>query len=223
MVFLTFVSSKVNATDFFDTSAPSSFFNLSGRIGFNTSNRTFPGGYYNTWNKNSWGLGFNIGVLANLNFRDYLTIQPGIFYQSRSGNFAYVTDYLDGLNNNQTHYEMGHLRGYYINVPLMGIVKFNLSDKIKWSVEIGPYFQYCLKETGQNNVNIIYRNPQSNKYEVYDTSQKNYDAGIKVGTGLQFCGHYYLGLHYMAGFMDVWDFPVGGRNKSWEFSVGYDF
>lgn len=216
-------SSRVQSQNFFDTSDATTFFNLSGRIGFNTSNRTFPANYYNLWNHNSWGTGFNIGVLANLNFKEYLTIQPGIFYDSRSGDYAYLTEYLDSYNREQTHYEMGHWRTYSIEIPLMLIWKFNLSEKIKWSVEFGPYFQLFLTESGQNNVSIIYRDPQSSLYSEYTAEHQKYDAGIKAGTGLQFFNHYYIGVHYLAGFMDSWKLPSGGRNKSWQFSIGYDF
>ena len=211
------------ANDFFDTSYAPNFFTVGARLGINTSNRTFPAGYYNQWNHNSWGLGMNVGFLANLNFKDFLSIQPGIFYESRSGDYAYLTEYLDVYNKEQTHYEMGHHRGYYITVPVMGIFKFNLSPKIKWSVEFGPYFQLKLSESGQNNVSIIYRLPQSNQYGVYTAEHKDYDVGLKIGSGLQFARHYYLGVHYMAGFMDAWKLPAGGRNKSWQFSLGYDF
>lgn len=213
----------IKAQEFFDTSDAQDFFTVSGRLGFNTSNRTFPSGYNNLWNHNSWGTGFTIGVLANLNFKEYLTVQPGIFYESRSGDYAYLTDYLDGFNQNQTHYEMGHLRGYYVTVPLMAIVKLNLSEKIKWLVELGPYFQFKFSESGQNNITVLYRLPQSNQYGQYTAEHKSIDAGLKIGTGLQFFSHYYVGVHYLAGMMDAWKLPAGGRNKSWEFTVGYDF
>ena len=218
-----FASSKINAQEFFDTSGPSSRFTLSARMGINTSNRTFPSGHYNLWNKNSWGLGFNIGVLANLNFKEYFSLQPGIFYESRSGDFSYVTDYLDGLNQNQTHYEMGHLRSYYVTIPLMAIVKFNLASNIKWSAELGPYFQYCFSESGQNNVTVLYRLPQSNLYATYTAQHRSMDAGLKIGTGLQVYKHYYVGVHYLAGFCSAWKLPEGGKNKSWQFTLGYDF
>lgn len=214
---------QIKAQSFFDTSQPLYWFTFSGRIGFNTSNRTFPGGYYNLWNNNSWGTGFNIGALGNLNIREYLSIQPGIFFESRSGDYAYLTEYLDYLNKEQTHYEMGHLRAYYITVPVMGVVKFNISPKVQWSVELGPYYQLYLSETGQNNVSIIYRLPNSNEYGEYTAEHKKMDVGIKVGSGLKIFDHYYLGFHYLGGFMDAWKLPAGGRNKSWQFSLGYDF
>lgn len=211
------------AQKFFDTSEASTFFSLSGRLGLNTSNKTFPSGHYNLWNHNSWGTGFNAGVLANLNFREYLTIQPGIFYESRSGNYAYLTDYLNNLGRDDTFYEMGHLRGYYFTIPIMGVVKFNLAQNIKWMVEFGPYFQFSLKQTGISDIKVLYRLPQNMAYSSYVAEYNKVDFGLKMGSGLQFYKHYYIGFHYLAGLCNAWKHPSGGKNKSWEFSLGYDF
>ena len=221
--FAIFGSSSLKAQDFFDTSDAPEFFSMSARLALNTSNKTFPSGHFNMWNHNSWGTGFSIGALANLHFKEYLTLQPGIFFESRSGDYSYLTDYLNYLGKEDTHYEMGHIRGYYVTVPVMGVVKFNLAENIKWLAELGPYFQLAIKQTGVNNVTVLYRLPQNNTYSSYTAKHHVFDVGLKIGTGLRFYDHYYVGVHYLAGFCNAWSQPAGGRNKSWEFSVGYDF
>ena len=223
IVLIGVLGTNIKAQDFFDTSDAEKFFTFSGRIGFNTSNKTFPSGHFNLWNHNSWGTGFNIGALANLNFKEYLTLQPGIFFESRSGDFAYLTNYLNYYGREDTHYEMGHLRGYYFTIPVMGVVKFNLAEKIKWMVEFGPYLQFSLKQTGLKNVNVLYREPQNSNYSAYIAEHNNVDFGFKMGTGLRVFNHYYIGVHYLAGVCNAWKKPAGGKNKSWEFCIGYDF
>lgn len=210
------------AQTFFDTSDAPTFFSLSGRLGFNTSNMTFPSGHFNLYNKNSWGTGFNLGVLANLHFKEYLTLQPSLFFNSRSGDYTYLTEYLNMFGDDDTHYEMGHHRGYYLTIPVMGVVKFNIAEKINWLVELGPYLQFSLKQTGINNVSVLYRLPQSNTYSEYVAKYNSFDFGFKMGTGLRFYDHYYIGVHYLAGACNAWKLPSGGKNKSWEFSIGYD-
>ncbi|MCH5228483.1 MAG: PorT family protein [Muribaculaceae bacterium] len=211
------------AQPFFDTSDAEKFFSLSGRIGFNTSNRTFPSGNYSNMILTSWGTGFNAGVLANLNFKEYLSLQPGLFFESRSGNLINIVDYLSDTYTKETHYEVDHLRAYYFTVPIMGVVKFNLAEKIKWMVEFGPYLQFCLHETGQNDVAILYRDPQSFFYKYYDAEHRGFDFGFKMGTGIRVFNHYYFGVHYLAGALNAWKNPDGGKNKSWMFTLGYDF
>lgn len=220
-------NSRVYAQDFFDTSDAEKFFTFGARVGVNTSNRTFPKGNYLNYMMSSWGTGFDAGVVANMNFKEYLSIQPGFFFESRSGNLLNIVDYLQTNINGDliptTHYEVNHLRAYYFTVPIMGIVNFNIADNVKWMVEFGPYFQFCLKEKGQDNVEMLSLKASEMIYNVYMADHRGFDIGLKMGTGLKFYSHYYVGVHYMAGLTNAWHNPSGGRNKSWVFSIGYDF
>lgn len=212
------------AQDFFDTSDPEKFFVLGARVGFNTSNRTFPKGNFVNHTETSWGTGFNAGAVANLNIKEYFSLQPGFFYESRSSNLINIADY-KALNiyggRQETYYEKDHLRAYYFTIPIMGIVKFNLAENIKWNVELGPYIQFTLKQNGQNNVIILHK--PNNNYAHYVARQNSFDFGFKMGSSLTFHNKYYLGFHYLAGVCHVWKSPSGGNNRSWQFSIGYDF
>ena len=223
LIFALFSTFQIKAIEIFDMSEPSRFFSLSARFAINSSNRTFPSGYFNKWNNNSWGTGIDVGALANIHIKEFLTIQPGLFYESRSGNFAYLTGYLDFAGKEQEHYEMGHYNSYNFTIPVVGVVKYQLLENVEVMAELGPYFQVRLKETGQKNIQILHREPLTNDYSVYKASSKGYDVGLKMGGGLRFFDHYYVGVHYLAGLCNAWTRPSGGKNKSWQFSVGYDF
>ena len=80
---------SASAQDFFSTDDPETLFNLGVRVGINTSNRTLSNSIGNIWNINSWGTGFDAGVVADINFKNYISVQPGFFYESRSGSFVY--------------------------------------------------------------------------------------------------------------------------------------
>ena len=225
LVFLfTFVNTNfVKAQEFFDKSDAVNFFTFGARLGVNTSNRTFPAGNYSNMILTSWGTGFEIGAVADINFKEYLSLQPGLFFESRSGNIVNIVDYYSDMGNAQTYYEKDHLRAFYFTIPVMGVVKFNITDKLKWMVDLGPYFQLKISESGQNDVKILYRPANSTAYTQYSAKHNSIDAGIKVGTGLRIYNHYYIGVHYLAGFCNAWKEPLGGRNKSWDFTIGYDF
>ena len=213
---------EIKAQPLLDPSDPAKFVTFSARLGFNTSNRTFPSGHYNLWNKDSWGTGINVGGMANLNFKEYLTVQPGIFLESRSGDYAYLTEYLDFFEAGDNYYEMGHLSSFCVTVPVMGVFKLNIAEKIKCTAELGPYFQFIVSEKGQNNVTVLYRLPSSTGYSQYKAQQRKYDIGVKMGGGLLFYDHYYIGVHYLAGACNAWTLPSGGKNKSWMFTIGYE-
>lgn len=219
---LSLVSSNILcAQDFFDKSDARNFFNVGARLGFNTSNRTFPKGNYSNYTYTAWGLGFDAGVIANLNFKDYLTIQPGFFFESRSSQLVNFVEYIPVDQQYGSNFSNTHQRSYFFTIPIMGIVNFNLSEKIRWSVEFGPYFQLRLKETGaQKHLILLYGNRLSDFSTV---KSNNFDFGFKMGTGLEVMRHYYVGIHYLAGVCHAWSIPSGGKNKSWMFTLGYNF
>ena len=60
-------------------------------------------------------------------------------------------------------------------------------------------------------------------------SYRAYDWGFKMGFGLLIKEKYYVGAHYDAGCRNAHrynpyaDKEVSGRNKAWNFTVGYNF
>lgn len=217
------MSLPVFASDFFSTEQAEEFFTFGVRAGVNASNRTFPSQAFNAWNVNSWGSGLQVGAVANINFREYLSIQPGFFFESRSGNYSYAADYITSANTSDRQYQLGHMRSYDFNIPVMAIGRFNLSDELKWLVELGPYFQFNLHSSDGDQIIVLERGAISNTYMKKTAETNVFDFGIKMGSGLLFKEHYYFGIHYLAGILDVWKYPKGGKNKEWTFTLGYNF
>ncbi|MDE6811064.1 MAG: PorT family protein [Muribaculaceae bacterium] len=217
---------KTYAADFFDTSHPEDLMNLGVRFGVNTSNRNVNKDVFNVWNCNSWGTGVDLGVVAEINFRNWFSVQPGIFYESRSGKYAYVN-----VNNFTEEGErilmsqFGRDRSYSFIIPVMACGHFNISDGLRWNVEIGPYFQIVLK----NSINGEFSTPLSATPEglpvgYNEVSSSKGDFGIKMGSSLTILNHYLIGIHYEAGMLKPWnDSKLGGRRKAWVFSIGYNF
>lgn len=216
----------VKAESFFDTSRPRKFINFGARIGFNTSNRTFADGAFVNDIKTSWGTGFNVGLIADLNIREFLSLQPGFFFESRSGDLSnfveyYEKDEMTGEDILAPHFGVYHERSYYFTIPVVAVLKFNITKFLKWNLEFGPYLQFMLKETGsQNDIWLYEFLPYEYSYKAFHRTS---DFGFKMGTSFQVFKHYYIGAHYLAGTKDTWRIPKGGRNKSWMFTIGYDF
>ena len=219
---LTLTAPAASASDFFSTAEPESLFDIGLRMGVNTSNRNVEKNVFDLWNRNSWGTGFNVGAVVNLNFRDYLSIQPGIFFDSRSNSWAYASS--AGADLTQTIVsQFGKGRSYHINIPVLCSVHFNITDNLRWSLEAGPYLQINLK----SNVNGKFSYPAipaSDPEDFKNARLRGCDFGMKFGTTLDILYHYNLGVHYLAGCLDAWKpSMLGGRNKEWVFSVGYNF
>lgn len=210
------VPCSTKAAPFFDTSAPDETFGLGARIGFNMSNVS-AGGNRIASNNNSWGTGFDAGVVANINIRDFLTIQPGFFYQSRSSKYTLMRGY--GADQDV---EVGKNLHYAFNIPVMAVFHFNISDDVRWNAECGPYISLGL---GKSDKGIhLLPLPEETYNRGYFDKHKRTLWGMKFGTGITIKDHYYVGIHYMAGIGNVWkEEGINGHAKAWTFTVGYDF
>lgn len=212
---LTFATVGANA-QFMDTGKPDEFFRLGARLGVNMSNVS-AGGPTFAWNHNSWGTGFDAGIVADIAFRDWFAVQPGIFYQSRSNSYTHIL----GAGADQS-IETGHTLYYAFYIPIIFQARFNLTDRFKWSVDFGPYVSFGV---GHNDTGLhIEPSPQMPFDRGYFSRHEKVVSGLKVGTGLEFNHHYYIGIHYMAGFGNAWKVAgFEGHNKAWTFTLGYNF
>lgn len=212
----------LKATDLLDTATAKKLFTLGVRVGFNTSNNTFPNTALAIYNYSGWGLGFTGGVVANINIKEYFSIQPGLFLDIKSNRYTMLYWYKDYATNYQEYWCMGSSRNFNFTVPVMAIMKFGVTDNLKFTGEIGPYIQLKMKQTGYD-IDVPYQLPQTTLFDSYLSSRNNMDFGFKLGAGILAYNHFYLGIHYLAGFCNSWKLPAGGHNKEWTFTLGYDF
>lgn len=217
------VFSTAFAQDFLSAEQPDRLFGIGLRLGVNTSNRTFSHDYFQQWNVNSWGTGLEAGVVLDLNMRDFFTLQPGFFFESRSGNYAYAQDYYEAGEINKFT-EMGHYRTYNFTVPVMASFRFNITESLRWAIEVGPYAQFKLHASDNDKITVI--EPQeSTSSPIYSQAAQStfFDFGAKIGTGLIINRKLSFNVHYLAGTKNVWKDPhKGGKNKAWTFTLGYE-
>ena len=218
--------SNAKANDFLSSEVPDELFNIGVRIGLNTSNRTFNKDFFRSWNTNSWGTGIDAGVVVNLNMRDFFALQPGFFFESRSGNYSYSQEYLNGEGEKKDFTQMGHYRTHNFTIPVMASLRFNLSGDLRWVIEAGPYLQYTFKTSGNKNIQVI--KPQENIYETLNisTAKSNpFDFGLKIGTGVTFKRKILPCSCTISQEDRRYGKPphAGGHNKAWTFCLGYDF
>ena len=205
-----------SAADFLPTEPAEKTLGIGVRAGFNTANSTI-GSKYTAEKIEGWGTGFDAGIVVDIQFREWFAIQPGIFYESRSNKYTYI--WHNGIAQ-ASGLAIGHSLDYSINIPVLFSARFNITDNLQWSVDIGPYFSFGIGkhdkgEYAEGTVSYNYDNG-------YYKHRNRFQSGLKFGTGLEFMKHYYIGVHYMAGMRDVYK-DYGGRNKAWSFMLGYNF
>lgn len=218
-----------SAQDFFSTEKSDRTFTFGARIGVNTSNRTMDRNAFGGYNVQNWGTGLDLGIVADINFRDYISIQPGVFFESRNGNYTIV----DSFGSNSIMTQVGNRRSYNLTIPVVGSLHFNITDDIRWNVDLGPYVSFALSSKMKDKMVSFASDPADGMYakSPIRAKAKGAEFGLKIGTGLQILDHYYVGAHYLAGFSDAWKdleidnvkYALGGMSKTWVFTLGYDF
>lgn len=192
------------------------------RIGLNTSNVTMSDKVFKGYNINSWGTGFDAGFVADINFREFFSVQPGFFYQSRTGRYFYGGENILDPTSDEL-IQAGHMRSYRFNIPILASFHLNVTESLRWNIDFGPYFGFNLYSNEGDNIMYSYYEPGgSTVTEPMRLSGSEF--GLKMGTGIRILGHYVVGVHYMAGISRPWKLGyAGGRSKCWTFTVGYDF
>ena len=217
--------------DFFSTAESADKFSFGARVGLNTSNRTISNNALPyCYHRESWGTGFDIGAVATFNIRDWISVQPGLFYESRSGSYTVTGDPKgSGLGEGYTSSVSGTRNSYNLTVPVMAIFNFNVCDEIRWGVEVGPYVSLLL---GSNvNAKAAITDSVDGALLPIPEHASTFDFGFKMGTSLTLNRHWYAGVHYMAGCVKAWKLlrvenlqkNFGGYTKGWVFTLGYDF
>ncbi len=213
---------------FFSTAAPEDFIQVGIRAGLNTSTQTIDRDLFPNWSSSGWGTGFHAGVEVPLGIFDFLSIQPGFFYQLRSGDYA--------VSSTSQTAQMGHYSMSYISIPVTVQINFNINERLRWSVEAGPYFSWrfgshhssaVVKPEGYNIATPdgdVAINPPTIDYPVGTLAKQKKDFGLKIGTFFLFDRHWYAGLHYYGGMTRVYkDKNLGGSNLQWSLTLGYNF
>lgn len=226
-----------SAADFFSTERPEDTFNFGLRVGINTSNRTvnndalFDSDLSFGYGRQSWGTGFDLGAVVDINIRNYLSIQPGFFFESRSGDYTFFENQINYGGAGPMTTQIGHMRSYAFNIPILASFHFNITDDIRWDVDFGPYVGFNLSSSLKDKV-LQTNGITSEVHAIFDRKAAPVDFGFKFGTAFRILRHYYVGAHYMAGATRAWknleldaitERNYGGHTKAWVFTLGYDF
>lgn len=223
------------AADFVDKNTPNRFLGVGVRLGLTSANVSadIPGFGGNS--SFSWKRGFTAGATVDLNFRNYFSIQPGFFFENRSYDYSLIEH---NAGDRLLKTELGHTRSYSFTVPVMASFRFNLTGKLQWTVDAGPFFQFGIGEGKDKVEQIAVSAPENTPGSYIHTGGKRdyygdgnwqhrpFDWGLKIGTGIKLFRHYSFNIHYQHGFRNVSATHKTGwemRNRCWTFAVGYDF
>lgn len=227
----TIIAMNAVAAEFFSTERSENLFTFGVRAGINTSNRTVNKNAAGSYNFQSWGTGFTAGVTASINFRDYLSIEPGLFFESRSGHSQFTSDFIPTESGVCYVSQSAHRHTYNLNIPILASMRFNITNDLRWHVDFGPYLAFTMKSKLENK-ELLSTRPDLDNEPPFSAKAAPVDFGFKMGTAFELYKKYYVGIHYEAGAVKAYrnqdigggfEKIYGGRTKAWNFTVGLDF
>ncbi|MDX1830501.1 MAG: porin family protein [Lutibacter sp.] len=145
--------------------------------------------------------GFYIGLLAEIPFGKRFSIQPEILYSTQGSN---VKIYSNGGSPSSSEFSLD-----YLQIPILAKV-YLLK---RFSIEIGPTFNFLLKDNG-TNLSTFY----SSKFA------KSFEFGGVIGTSYKFKNGLFLDAKYIQGFSKAFNlglYPV--KNTVFQLGIGLLF
>ena len=227
---------------FFDTSRSDKLLSVGLRMGLNSS------GVHTNYldvqsevvqNNFYWRMGGQIGAVVDLHIRRFFGIEVGLFSENRSYDCA-----LMGANIQDDY--MGsrfvHSRFTYLSVPVSLSFKCNILKGAVMQFDIGSYWAYGIAGKKRMDSYISFGGEggqlvfdrSSTKDNYFGADPKDFlavnrtDVGVRIGTGLTFFDHYFIGLYYQNSIRNNAKNREGSphykiRNRGWDISLGYNF
>lgn len=227
---------------FLDTSRPEKFISFGVRAGLNSSgldNNYLSAQPEMIQNNFYWRTGGQLGGSVDLYLRQFLAIQTGFFWENRGFDCSLMAadtneDYMGSMFVNA--------RFNYLHIPVMLSLKFNILPDVLSQLDFGMYYaigvggkkkQHSYIAFGDENSELIF-DTANTETGYFDAGSKDFlavkksDLGLKIGTGLTFFKHYFIGVYYQRGLKNIAQQNFGSprlefHNSCWNVSLGYNF
>ncbi len=155
---------------------------------------------------------YHIGVTDQILLCDRLPLylEPGIFLTSRGGKFG-------------SDEESITFRPLYLQVPVVINYHINIKDKVSIEPFAGVYYAFGIAGKAKAKMD-----GDSEKVNVFgdEGGLKRSDFGVRLGVGAVFGKHYYAGIGYEIGCLNIAkdsDSEAKLHANCWTISVGYKF
>lgn len=137
--------------------------------------------------KTGGGISSVVGKHADTNLK--FSFLKGISYDiALSNNFSIIPGLEIALKGCHTEIIDETIHMWYLQMPILAALKFDISDNIKFAIKTGPYASYGLFGS------TVY------SYSVFDSDEgfRRFDMGAIVGVSLEI-EHFMIGVEYSRG------------------------
>ena len=163
-------------------------------------------------------VGFQFGGVVDLPITNGFYVQPGLLFTTRG-----AKEEIGGYKEK--------LRPMYLQIPVLGSFRADVSQSGNVQVNVGPHFAFGLggKEVyddGETTVKSPFFGKSSENEDHFGA--KRFDFGLTFGAGVTFKEHYYVGIAYDLGLVnmaieDEWGKEAKFHNRNFSIQIGYNF
>lgn len=166
--------------------------------------------------KLDWKSAANFGVTVDLRKSERFVFRPGLYFSMKG--------YKD---NDYSYLPIANLN--YLEMPLLAVFQFPVTDKLKIELQTGLYFAYgvCGKYKLEVDTEVLkdengnyYTKTEYEKLPSFEETMlfKRFDWGGNLGLGIGY-DHYYIGAAYELGAVVF----MHSSNHCFSVNLGYNF
>lgn len=171
--------------------------------------------------------GFHVGAVVGIPVTNGFYIQPGLVFASKGAREVY---------EGEDWKDVTSMFPVYLEIPVLASFRADVVDNVNLQLNIGPYFDFGLggktkyryEET--DCPDEVDKEPFFGKSasDEYRTGMKRFDFGLSFGLGVGLWAHYYAGIKYDVGLVnmaikDEWGNDFKAHNGTFSITLGYNF
>jgi len=158
-------------------------------------------------------------------------VQPGLLFTTR------------GAKEKSSYSEAGYseeastkYRPMYLQIPVLASFRADVSESVNVQVHVGPHFAFGLGGKCKDSYSDSDGLSESQKYPFFGESTENearfgakrFDFGLSFGAGVTLREHYYVGIVYDLGLVNMaidkeWGKEAKFHNRNFSIQLGYNF
>lgn len=179
----------------------------------------------------SYGTGFMLGLLAEIEVNKYIALQPEIAFSQKVSNFEYQSDLgsdrMDENGNNirDLVYQDSRVKISALEIPIMTKMKWNLSRVKQAYLELGPQIDFLLNNSKEYHFKYIAETTpptvlsEGHSQESLSERTHSVNIGLNIGLGINI---HFLSIfsRYQMGLTDISKDTPNSKANGIYFGVG---